>query len=145
MDTNTAKSVLNNIYLNAKTGSRGINDLMPKADSADFLAQLKAQDDTYRTIQQEAANQLIQMGEAPTDIGPLKKASMWASVNLNTLVNSDTSHLAELMITGSTMGITQMTKVLNGYQNPDPQIKALGDRLVQTQQQHIDQLKTYLH
>lgn len=145
MDCNNDKSVLNNIYQTAQTGSQGISDLMPKINNSSFRDDMKQQDNEYRTIQQQATQQLIQMGDTPSEIGAIQRAGMWATVNTRTIMNSDTSHLAEMMITGSTMGITNMTKALNTYQSPNPQVKTLAEQLITTQQQHIERLKSYLH
>lgn len=145
MDTNNDKSVLNNIYQNAQAASHGISDLMPKITNSSFRDDLKQQDSEYRSIQQQATQQLIQMGDTPSEIGPLQRAGVWASMNTKTIMNADTSHLAEVMITGSNMGITNMTKILNTYQNPNPQVQTLAQQLITTEQQHVERLKTYLN
>jgi len=144
MEFNNEQAALNNIYQCAKTGSRTISGLMPKIENANFRTDLKTQDDAYRSIQTEAAKQLMQMGETPSDISPFKKAGMWANVNMSTLLKTDASHLAELMISGSTMGITNVTKVMNNYQNPNPQVADLANRFIQNEQGNIDRMKVHL-
>ncbi len=138
------EAVLNDIYEGAKVGSQAINDLLPKVENPQFRSDLMTQDKEYQKIRSEAASQLLSRGREPSDIGVMKKMGMKMSVDMNTLMNTDTPHLAQMMITGSTMGITNMTKVLNGYNKPHPEIKGLADRLIQLEQQNIQRLKTYL-
>lgn len=145
MDSINDKAVLNDIYKNAQAGCQGISDLLPKVSNSNFRNDLKTQESEYKTISQLASEQLMQMGETPSEIGTLQRVGMWASVNANTMMNSDTTHLAEMMINGSNMGITNMTKVLNNYQNPNPQVKGLADQLITTEHQNIQRLQTYLH
>ena len=144
MESINEKAILNDIFQSAQIGSKAICDLLPKVENATFRADLKTQDSQYKDIQKDAAGQLMQMGETPQELGTMKKAGMWASVNAQTVINTDTSHLAEVMINGSTMGITNMTKLVNTYQNPNLQVKGLADRLIQMEEQNIQRLKTYL-
>ena len=63
---------------------------------------------------------------------------------MNTLFNTSTSHLAELMIQGSSRGITQMCKVLN--HNPQTQSMSveLAKELMDFEEKNINILKKYL-
>lgn len=144
MESINEKAILNDIYQSAQISSRAICDLLPKVENSTFRSDLKTQDGQYKDIQKEAANQLMQMGETPQELGTMKKAGMWASVTAQTAMNTDTSHLAELMINGSTMGLTNMTKLVNTYQNPNPQVKGLAERVIQMEEQNIQRLRTYL-
>lgn len=145
METYNDKAVLNDIYKNAQSGSQSICDLMPKVTNSTFRDDLKAQEIEYKDIARLASDQIIQMGDTPSEIGTLQRAGMWASVNSKAMMNSDTTHLAEMMIYENTAGITNMTKVMNNYQNPNPQIKSLADRLINMENQNIERFKTYLH
>lgn len=145
MQKNQEAEVLNSIYRGAKTGSQAISDLLPKVENSRFCSDLQTQEQEYNTIAADAANLLISIGSEPEPVGALKKAGMKMGVEMNTMVNNDTGYLAQLMIKGSTMGITNMTKVLNNYKNSDQQITALAQRLIQSEQQNIERLKQYLH
>jgi uncharacterized protein (DUF305 family) len=138
------ESVLNDIYEGAKVGSQAINDLLTKVDDEAFRNDLQVQDKEYQKIRSEAASQLLSRGAEPDDIGTMKKFSVKMSVDMNAMFSSSTSHLAEMMITGSNMGITNMTKVLNSYAKPDPEVKALGEKLISTEEENIQRLKRYL-
>lgn len=147
-NTNPAKtpeaSVLNSIYRGARIGKESIENILPKTENPAFRDDLRTQENEYDDICKEAADHLTKMGNTPDTIGSHKRMTMRAAIEMNTMGNSDTSHLAELMIKGSTTGITNMTKILNGYNNPDPKVSGLAQKLITIEQNNIERLKTYL-
>ncbi|MBE6949439.1 MAG: hypothetical protein E7456_06290 [Ruminococcaceae bacterium] len=148
MNTNPAKtmeaSVLNSIYRGARIGKESIENLLPKTEHPAFRDDLRTQEGEYDAICKEAANHLMEMGNTPDPIEAYKKLGMKAATEMSTIMNTDTSHLAEMMIKGSNMGITNMTKIMNGYQNPDPKVAELAQKLITMEQNNIERLKVYL-
>ncbi len=83
-----------------------------------------------------------------------------ACLGVKTLCNRETSHLAQLMIQGSNMGVLNLTKLLNScgdYEpdpaaddaaaNPQPQTDpaaALARSVIRMEEDNIDRLKVYL-
>ena len=95
-------SVLNSIYRGAKTGSQAISDLLPQVDDLKLRADLTTQKGEYETIGADAANQMCALGGQPEEVPTMKKAGMKLGVAMNTALDASTSHLAELLIRGST-------------------------------------------
>ena len=63
----------------------------------------------------------------------------------DSFLEGTSSKLAERMIQGSTMGTVEMTRRLHQYQGQaDPELLALGERLLRTEEQNIQQMKRYL-
>ena len=144
MENSEDLRVLNSIYRGAKTGSQAISDLLPQVEESRLRADLTTQKGEYETIGADAANRMCALGGRPEEVPALKKAGMKLGVAMNTAMDVSSSHLAELMIRGSTMGVTNMTKVLNAYTPADRAISGLGNRLITAEQQNIDRLKVYL-
>ena len=65
-------------------------------------------------------------------------------VRLNTLADASTSHMAEMMINGTNMGIVEMTRQLNSAQNADPAARKLAEDFLHGEQLHLNHLKQYL-
>jgi hypothetical protein len=101
------------------------------------------------------------LGQCPKELAEKERAMLWMSLQGNTLFNKETSHLAEMMIQGSNMGILSLTKVLNTFttpgQNPaqpeqDPpltspvqnQAVGLAKTTIQLEENNINRLKAYL-
>jgi hypothetical protein len=63
---------------------------------------------------------------------------------MNTLTDSSTTHIAEMMIEGSTMGITDITKILNHLDHADAGAKELAEEYLDCERKHIASMKKYL-
>ncbi len=68
-----------------------------------------------------------------------------AMLKARTAADHTTSKLAQLMIQGSTMGTVEMTRRIHQYTGKaDPELLALGSRLLHTEEQNIQQMKRFL-
>ena len=144
MAENVDIAVLNSVYRNAKTGSQSIVDLLPSASDSSFIADLETQRREYDSIGGEAAARIVGLGGQPEPVGEMKKLGMKMGVTMNTMMNDETEHLAELMIKGSNMGIIQMTKVVNGHQDASAETLGLAQKLITCEHDNIQRLKAYL-
>ena len=61
------------------------------------------------------------------------------------MTNQSASHIAEMMIKGSTMGTVQMTKRIHDLKDKgDQEAVELAERLLKTEENNIQQLKSFL-
>ena len=63
---------------------------------------------------------------------------------MNTILNTSTSHIAELMIRGSNRGIIDMNKTLNRYPDAKGSAVELAKELMDFEEKNITRLKKYL-
>ena len=143
-EKNVDIAVLNSVYRNAWTGAQSIGDLLPKAGDPAFISDLETQKREYESIGGEAASRIVGLGGEPESVGEMQKLGMKMGVAMNTMMNDETEHLAELMIKGSNMGIVQMTKVINGHRDASPETLGLAQKLITCEHDNIQRLKTYL-
>lgn len=68
----------------------------------------------------------------------------WTGIQMNTLSDKSTSHLADMLIQGSSMGIIEGTKLLNHSTNLDEDVSNLLSTFVSMQQNNVEQLKKFL-
>lgn len=144
MNQNETVSVLKEIYQSAKTATEAISVLIPKTHSHHFHKALKMQLEEYHDIAEQAAMQLHGFRELPDDASVFTKLGMWSAVQMNTITNTNTDHMAEIMINGSTMGIIDMTKTLRSNTDISPYAVELGQKLIKTEQNNIELMKQYL-
>ncbi|MEA5095631.1 hypothetical protein SDC9_90478 [bioreactor metagenome] len=135
---------LSEIYRGAKMGVETINNLLTKVDNNNIYDELKYQLRTYEEIASEACTELERRKSEPKDISMFNKMSAKMSVGINTLISNNPSHVADMLIKGNTMGVTEMTKSLNSHQCSDKEIQALADRFIKLEQDNIDRLKKFL-
>ena len=65
-------------------------------------------------------------------------------INIQTLMNKTPSHISEMLITGSTMGVIDAIKNTKKYKDADPNILKLMDDLKIFEERNINQLKSFL-
>ncbi|WP_326911456.1 hypothetical protein [Sedimentibacter sp. MB31-C6] len=135
---------LSEIYRGAKMGVQTINNILTKVTDNNIYDELKYQLRSYEEIANEAYSEMLRRNNEPKDISTLNKLSAKMSIGINTFINSNPSHIADMMIKGNTMGVTGISKSLNAYNNADNEIKNLADRFIKLEQDNIDRLKKFL-
>ena len=63
---------------------------------------------------------------------------------MKTMEDRSTSHMAEMMVEGNTMGITKITKRLHEYDGGDQAVKELAEDLLKTEENNTEQMKRFL-
>lgn len=144
MEFSNDYALLNEIYLTGVMGMESIRDLLPKVKSPRFRTDLQRQNDQYQSIAREADSAMNQLGKCPEELCPTRRAMLKLGLCANSLWNRETSHLAEMMIQGSNMGILALTKVLNTYQEEDTPARALATRTLAMEEENIRRMKLYL-
>ena len=112
MDKNEA--LIQEVYKNTKMGGDSIIDLIDRANDPKFRSEMTSELESYRRFSEEASRRLQERGTQADRAYP-RPAKMGAKLGMafNTLLDTTTSHLAELMINGATMGIIDLEKKLN--------------------------------
>jgi len=106
---------------------------------------LKSQLDEYKMIYDASDRKLKEIRKDAKELNPFSKISTYFMINLNTLMNKSSSHISEMMIQGSTMGIIDITKKLKEYNEADKEILDLADKLLKLEQNNVEECKKYLH
>ncbi len=138
--------MLEKIYKNMKMGSDSMVNLMPSAKDDEFKSLMTAQLDGYESFASQARSRLLEFGGEPKEENMMTK--MWASVGMkmNTMMDSTTSHLADMIVEGSTMGMTDTIKVLREYENTDVSETAmkLAKDIIKFEEKNIEIMKKHL-
>ncbi|WOC33540.1 MULTISPECIES: hypothetical protein [Caproicibacterium] len=137
--------ILTEVYKASEMGLAATEILLPKVQDAKMRRQIQSQRQTYVSTAGKAARMLQKKGAAP-DAGkrPVQKAMLWGSIQMNTLADSSSQHIAEMMIQGTTMGIVDLQKRLNELPKADSDSRRIAENFLKDQQQTIDELKHLL-
>lgn len=142
MDANA--EFLNYIYQNAKMGTETIGQLLDIAEEKDFKEVLGSQYREYEAIEKEAERLLKERDKEEKDISLYQKVSAYIMINVKTLTNKSASHIAEMMIQGSTMGIIDIIKNSRKYQEAEQPIRELGQRLLAFEENNVNECKKFI-
>ncbi len=142
MNGNT--ELLNFIYQNSEMGVTTIKQLLDISASQEFNQLLRSQLSEYTKINKQARALLNQNGCDEKGLSKLEKIRTYMMISLQTLTDKSPSHIAEMMIIGSNMGILDATKNLKHYTDAEKDIKALMNRLLKFEENNVQQLKEFL-
>lgn len=137
--------MLNSIRKSTEMGCYGIQTVLGETDSTPLSRELKNQLTEYEKIYEEADTLLKDRGGRAQNVNPMAKlgSSMSAKMKIR-MAKDPNAKVAELMMQGNTKG---MIKSIHNHRTMgvlDPKVKALSNRLLQTEQSNIDTLKGFL-
>lgn len=136
--------LLNFIHQNAEMGQGTIERISKMVSDHSLKDTLEPQLEEYRRMC-IASEALLSAQKADVKgVNPMAKASAYLKMNANVMADKTPSHISEMLIEGSTMGIVDITKKLNEYKDADAGVVALGKALLKQEQNNIDRLKKHL-
>ena len=142
----TEEFFLGEIYKNAKMGADSIINLLPHVREDSLRSVMTMQLDGYEKYAARAAEALCKLGLEAKEENIVTRFSARIGVAINTMIDSTTSHIAEMMIEGSNMGITDMTKLLNCHEprGSGKEATRLAREIVAFEEHNLELLKRYL-
>ena len=137
--------MLNFIYQNSQMGVETLNQLIPMIDNEAFKKRIEAQLKEYELIHEEAKKLLNRHGYDEKGIGALEKIMAYLMIDMKTLMDKSSSHIAEMLIQGSNMGIIDAVKRINQYEREaEKEVTALMKRLLKFEENNVERLKEAL-
>lgn len=137
--------MLNFIYQNSQMGVETLNQLIPMIDNEAFKKRIEAQLKEYEQIHEEAKKLLNRHGYDEKGIGALEKIMAYLMIDMKTLMDKSSSHIAEMLIQGSNMGIIDAVKRINQYEKEaEKEVTALMMRLLKFEENNVERLKEAL-
>ena len=134
------------IYKNAKMGADTVINILPHIKNDALRSIVTMQLDGYEKYAAHAATALAERGLCAKEENFVARGLSRIGVAIGTMVDSSTGRIAEIMIDGSNMCITEMTKLLNEHeaQKSAKQAATLARELVRFEEQNLAVLKGYL-
>jgi hypothetical protein len=139
------EEILAEIYRNCQLALTSIADILPAIDDEKIKAEILRQHEEYEKICAKASVIAKNKGLEVKEPNPIKKAMMWGSIKMSTLMDNSTPHIAEMMIQGTVMGITALKTSLSdseGY--GDGEIIELLRELITLEEDFEKRLKEFL-
>ena len=120
MDANI--EMLNFIYQNAQMGQNTLNQLLKISEDNKFNKLLGSQFDEYKKIFDKSEQILNRLGKEAKDISARQKITVYIMINFEMLKDKSPSHISQMLIQGSTMGIIDITKKIKEYMSADKDV-----------------------
>ncbi|MBD5084344.1 MAG: hypothetical protein HDT33_04575 [Clostridiales bacterium] len=136
--------LLNHIYQTAEMGQEGIQSVLKYTEEPRLAAALNSQLTEYEKLQSAAGSMLQARGEPPKGLGPVAKVSSEMMSTMKAMTDRSASNIAEMMIQGSTMGVTKSLRTIRDCDLKDDGVRRLADKLLKTEQANIEEMKRFL-
>lgn len=149
-DKSATAHLADHIYKDAKMGADSINDALKgikdPIEKEKIRAELTKQLEEYENFASKAEKVLTDMNVSPKEEGMMAKMGAKAGIMMNMMKDSTSSHVAEMMIEGLSMGITDTTKRVRQAEEKgcDPEVIKLGGDFISFQEKSVDIMKRYL-
>ena len=144
-DTKKTEEALAEIYRNAQLALVSIADILPSVEDEEVKAELHAQHEEYERFSAKAAMLAKDMGLELKEPNPMKKVMMWGSIKMSTLTDNSRSHIADMMVQGTVMGINALRTTANDVPaEGNDEIIALLHEMIEVEEQFEKKWKEFL-
>lgn len=138
------EKILQEVQKNTEMAIRTIDAIADKVFDDDLALQLSRQSLKYSQIRNAAVEKLVDERGKEYRGNHIQDMMLVGSIHANTLLNTSTSHLAEMMIQGSNRGLTHMWKSLNMHANAKGCAMEIAKEFMDFEEKNIERLKFYL-
>ena len=138
------EAVYREIQRNAENAITAIETVWDKVYDTDLSMQISRQSLKYAQIRGEAMQALLDENATPYRSNQLADMKLKAAIHYNTLLNTSTGRIAELMIRERNEGRVQLERVLRNNEEAGEKPRALARQLMEFQQKSIKNLQDYL-
>lgn len=137
-------NALDEIHKGSCMGLDAISFILDKVEDDKLESLLKKQYKSYKDINEriETIYPTYNEGKPHSTSMPEKVMTDWM-VNMKTMVDKTTSHLAELLVQGTNMGIIEGRRILN-KKNLNEEVNSLVQKYVAMQEKYLENLKEFL-
>ena len=146
-DNNTEVNVLDELNKGASMGKDAIHYIMDKVEDNALKKELNRQYHKYKVISDEIHKLYPEYAEdeddEPHETSMMNKFMTWSGIEMKTMNDDTTSHLAEILMQGTNMGIIEGRRLLN-HKGEDEKINKLLDEYVEMQEEAVEKLKEFL-
>lgn len=145
MFMNADAEFLNFVYQNSQMGVETLRQLIEITKDLKFKVYLEGQQREYDAFHQEARERLNDQGMDEKGLTVLEKVRTYLMINFQTMVDDSTSHIAEMLMVGSNMGIVDALKKISEYrEDASPESLRLMEKLKKFEEDNMESLKGFI-
>ncbi len=142
---NGNEELLNFVYQNSQMGVDTLKQLLEISKDEHFNKYLRGQGRGYLELHNKAKEFLNENGTDEKGLSMLEKMKTYWMINMQTIKDKSASHIAQMLITGSTMGISEAIKKIKEYEgSAKKEYVDLMRRLQKFEEGNIERLKEFL-
>ena len=144
MMTEADRAVLDESYRNTRMGREAINVVIGKVEDDDLALDLNRQACRFVQMEEKLQKKYQKEKETPPEESFMNRTMLWGGIQMNTLLNASTEHLADMMNQGNTKRITELMKVVKKNKSVQKEYYEIARELMDFEEKNIEKLKAYL-
>lgn len=143
---NCTEELLEELIKNLEMGKQSLTNVISKVKDTKLTDELTKQLDCYSQYSEKAMTMLKSVGGDKKGDGIMTKISAKMGIEMNTLIDSTDAHIAQMVIEGATMGITDTIRLVRDYENSNCSEEALSlaRHVVSYQEKTVESMKKFL-
>lgn len=139
------EEALAEIYRNAQLALQSISNILPAVEDDTLKEELSRQHEAYEHFSSKASIIARDAGIELKEPNPMKKVMMWGSIKMSTMTDNSRSHIAEMMVQGTVMGITALKSTLGDVPvEGNEKVIELLEEMIKTEEEFEKIWKGYL-
>ena len=140
-----SEEILAEIYRNAQLALQSIHDILPQVEDEKIKEELMLQHEEYERFSSRAACLAKDRNIELKEPNMFKKAMMWGSIKMSSLSDNSRSHIADMMVQGTVMGINALrTSRGDTKEDENDEVIALLDEMIEREEEFEKRWKEYL-
>lgn len=136
--------VLREVQRNTKMAMKAIDTINDRVFDDGLSQHITRESMKYADIYNKATDRLLSGKAASYRENGFQDMMLKGGVRANTMLNTSTSHIAELLIQGSNRGLTSMWRAINHNENAGNVSMEIAKELMDFEEKNIERLKQYL-
>lgn len=137
-------TILREIQRNTEMAIKAIDTISDKIYDDQLAMQVSHQALKYSELHNQALSKLLEAKAEPYHANHISDMMLKGGIHYNTLLNTSTSHIAEMMIKGSNNGIMEMNRILNNNEDAGDKSVDMAKQLISFEEKNIQNLNKYL-
>ena len=137
-------TILNEVHKGITMGMASLELVSDKSQDPNFKEDLSYQYNEYQHSLNDVNEKFKENGDIPDDVPINTKLMGWTGIQFNTLKDTSTSKLSEILIQGYDMGVIKGVKLLNESPDASEPVKNILNGFISLQENCIDRLKKFL-
>ena len=136
--------ILDDSYKNVRMASFAIDCIIEAIEDNELKNLLRKQNKFYLSKVREIEDQSKQYNHKLSDINMFLKGSSFASIKMKTMMDNSTSTIAQMLVEGTTMGITTSIKAKRDFECAEKNILSLANDIISSEEKFVESLKDFL-
>ncbi len=139
------QDAINEVYRNANVALLSITNVINELEDCPLKKEIASEYEGYEKLIGEISAYMQEKGYEAKEVGTFKKMMMSSAIKVNTAFDDTAQHIAELMIKGTVMGITELCGIINNSKHiTDKTIIEYAKKLKELEETYEQKLKKFL-